>query len=87
MTDSVTNRRKSLSCYSQLKTENTKIQNLEIQNDYKTLGGVHLTSNTFTPTSLLKDLTGTEYSGRVDLAVLRDMTAVQHFNELQVTYF
>ena len=52
-----------------------------------TLGGVHLTSNTFTPTSLLKDLTGTEYSGRVDLAVLRDMTAVQHFNELQVTYF
>ena len=49
------------------------------------LGGVHLTASSFLPTTLLKDLTGTEYSGTLDLSVLRDMTAVQHFNDLQVS--
>ena len=47
-------------------------------------GGVHLTSNSFLPTSLLKDLTGTEYSGSLDISVLKDMTALQQFNDLQV---
>ena len=47
------------------------------------LGGAHLTSNSFLPTTLLKDLTGTEYSGALDLAVLRDMTDLKHFNDLQ----
>ena len=47
------------------------------------LGGAHLTSNTFLPTTLLKDLTATEYSGTLDLAVLGDMTDLEHFNDLQ----
>ena len=47
-------------------------------------GGAHLTANSFLPTTLLKDLTGTEYSGSLDISVLKHMTALQQLNDLQV---
>lgn len=42
-----------------------------------------MTGNSFVPTTLLKDLTATEYSGELDFNVLKQMT-LEDFNALQV---
>ena len=50
---------------------------------YFVVGGIHMTGNSFVPTTLLKDLTATEYSGELDFNVLKQMT-LEDFNALQV---
>ena len=45
-----------------------------------------MTGNSFVPTTLLKDLTATEYSGELDINVLKQMT-LEDFNNLQVKHF
>ena len=50
---------------------------------YFVVGGIHMTGNSFIPTTLLKDLTATEYSGELDFNVLKQMT-LEDFNALQV---
>ena len=45
-------------------------------------GGIHMTANSFVPTTLLKDLTATEYVGALDLETLEEMT-LEDFNSLQ----
>ena len=44
-----------------------------------------MTANSFVPTTLLKDLTATEYSGELDFDVLKRMT-LEDFNNLQVVF-
>ena len=44
-----------------------------------------MTANSFVPTTLLKDLTATEYSGELDFNVLKQMT-LEDFNNLQVVF-
>ena len=49
-------------------------------------GGIHMTGNAFVATTFLKDLTATEYSGKIKLELLMNMTLEDIDNVQEDTY-